>query len=81
MRDEEEEKSTKDILESLALCMKMSCTLCHELFTSFPYVQILPDDPDKKPQAKQLQLRSDYLLKMLKKEQDSKELSKAGEEV
>lgn len=43
--------------------------------------QILPDEPDKKPQAKQLQLRADYLLKMLKKEQESKELSKAGDEV
>lgn len=43
--------------------------------------QILPDEPDKKPQAKQLQLRADYLLKMLKKEQESKELTKAGEEV
>uniref|UniRef100_A0A8C1J3J7 Chromodomain helicase DNA binding protein 2 n=1 Tax=Cyprinus carpio TaxID=7962 RepID=A0A8C1J3J7_CYPCA len=30
--------------------------------------KILLDDPDKKPQAKQLQMRADYLLKMLKKE-------------
>uniref|UniRef100_A0A8C7RRW9 Chromodomain helicase DNA binding protein 2 n=1 Tax=Oncorhynchus mykiss TaxID=8022 RepID=A0A8C7RRW9_ONCMY len=30
--------------------------------------KILPDDPDKKPQGKQLQGRVDYLLKTLKKE-------------
>uniref|UniRef100_A0A8C9XZ81 Chromodomain helicase DNA binding protein 2 n=1 Tax=Sander lucioperca TaxID=283035 RepID=A0A8C9XZ81_SANLU len=33
--------------------------------------KILPDDPSKKPQAKQLQARAEYLLKLLKKEQDS----------
>uniref|UniRef100_A0A3Q2YUM2 Chromodomain helicase DNA binding protein 2 n=1 Tax=Hippocampus comes TaxID=109280 RepID=A0A3Q2YUM2_HIPCM len=33
--------------------------------------KILPDDPGKKPQAKQLQARAEYLLKLLKKEQDS----------
>uniref|UniRef100_A0A667YQC4 Chromodomain helicase DNA binding protein 2 n=1 Tax=Myripristis murdjan TaxID=586833 RepID=A0A667YQC4_9TELE len=42
--------------------------------------KILPDDPGKKPQAKQLQARADYLLKLLKKEQESKDLSKTGEE-
>ncbi|XP_044212192.1 chromodomain-helicase-DNA-binding protein 2 isoform X2 [Thunnus albacares] len=43
--------------------------------------KILPDDPSKKPQAKQLQARAEYLLKLLKKEQDSTDLSKTGEEV
>lgn len=43
--------------------------------------QILPDDPSKKPQSKQLQARAEYLLKLLKKEQESSELSKTGEEV
>uniref|UniRef100_A0A9J8BZW0 Chromodomain helicase DNA binding protein 2 n=1 Tax=Cyprinus carpio carpio TaxID=630221 RepID=A0A9J8BZW0_CYPCA len=43
--------------------------------------KILLDDPDKKPQAKQLQMRADYLLKMLKKEQESQDAVKAGEEV
>uniref|UniRef100_A0A8C7RW91 Chromodomain helicase DNA binding protein 2 n=1 Tax=Oncorhynchus mykiss TaxID=8022 RepID=A0A8C7RW91_ONCMY len=38
--------------------------------------KILPDDPDKKPQGKQLQGRVDYLLKTLKKEVDSKEVTK-----
>ncbi|KAM6961028.1 chromodomain-helicase-DNA-binding protein 2 [Aplochiton taeniatus] len=42
--------------------------------------KILPDDLDKKPQGKQLQTRTDYLLKLLKKEQDSKDLSKLGDE-
>ncbi|KAB5574967.1 hypothetical protein PHYPO_G00215180 [Pangasianodon hypophthalmus] len=42
--------------------------------------KILPDNPDKKPQAKQLQMRADYLLKILKKEQESKDTSKAEEE-
>ncbi|KAG9332116.1 hypothetical protein JZ751_015834 [Albula glossodonta] len=42
--------------------------------------KILPDDPDKKPQAKQLQSRADYLLKMLKKELESKDVSKPGDE-
>ncbi|KAM7414528.1 hypothetical protein PAMA_019374 [Pampus argenteus] len=41
--------------------------------------KILPDDPSKKPQAKQLQARAEYLLKLLKKEQDSTD--KTGEEV
>ncbi|KAF3854783.1 hypothetical protein F7725_022838, partial [Dissostichus mawsoni] len=41
---------------------------------------ILPVDPGKKPQAKQLQARAEYLLKLLKKEQDNSE-SKTGEEV
>lgn len=44
-------------------------------------MQILPDDPSKKPQSKQLQARAEYLLKLLKKEQESSELSKTGEEV
>ncbi|KAM8891320.1 chromodomain-helicase-DNA-binding protein 2 isoform 1-T2 [Spinachia spinachia] len=43
--------------------------------------KILPDDPCKKPQAKQLQARAEYLLKMLKKEQDTTDVSKTGEEV
>ncbi|XP_051917070.1 chromodomain-helicase-DNA-binding protein 2 isoform X3 [Hippocampus zosterae] len=43
--------------------------------------KILPDDPGKKPQAKQLQARAEYLLKLLKKEQDSADASKAGDEV
>uniref|UniRef100_A0A673G9M2 Chromodomain-helicase-DNA-binding protein 2-like n=1 Tax=Sinocyclocheilus rhinocerous TaxID=307959 RepID=A0A673G9M2_9TELE len=38
--------------------------------------KILLDDPDKKPQAKQLQMRADYLLKMLKKEQESQDAKK-----
>ncbi|XP_051579772.1 chromodomain-helicase-DNA-binding protein 2-like isoform X3 [Myxocyprinus asiaticus] len=42
--------------------------------------KILPDDPNKKPQAKQLQMRGDYLLKMLKKEQESQEAGKAVDE-
>uniref|UniRef100_A0A9J8C781 Chromodomain helicase DNA binding protein 2 n=1 Tax=Cyprinus carpio carpio TaxID=630221 RepID=A0A9J8C781_CYPCA len=43
--------------------------------------KILLDDPDKKPQAKQLQMRADYLLKMLKKEQESQDSAKTGDEV
>uniref|UniRef100_A0A669BEJ4 Chromodomain helicase DNA binding protein 2 n=1 Tax=Oreochromis niloticus TaxID=8128 RepID=A0A669BEJ4_ORENI len=43
--------------------------------------KILPDDPSKKPQAKQLQARAEYLLKLLKKEQDSTDQAKTGEEV
>ncbi|XP_054893449.1 chromodomain-helicase-DNA-binding protein 2 isoform X2 [Poeciliopsis prolifica] len=43
--------------------------------------KILPDDPNKKPQGKQLQARAEYLLKLLKKEQDNAILSKSGEEV
>ncbi|CAF91272.1 unnamed protein product, partial [Tetraodon nigroviridis] len=42
--------------------------------------QILPDDPSKKPQSKQLQARGEYLLKLLKKEQESSEQSKTEEE-
>ncbi|XP_058512186.1 chromodomain-helicase-DNA-binding protein 1 isoform X2 [Ochotona princeps] len=30
--------------------------------------KILPDDPDKKPQAKQLQTRADYLIKLLSRD-------------
>ncbi|XP_028307576.1 chromodomain-helicase-DNA-binding protein 2 isoform X2 [Gouania willdenowi] len=43
--------------------------------------KILPDDPVKKPQAKQLQARAEYLLKLLKKEQEGPDSSKTGEEV
>ncbi|RXN18322.1 chromodomain-helicase-DNA-binding 2 isoform X2 [Labeo rohita] len=43
--------------------------------------KILLDDPDKKPQGKQLQMRADYLLKMLKKEQESQDAAKTGDEV
>lgn len=35
--------------------------------------QILPDDPDKKPQAKQLQTRADYLIKLLSRDLAKKE--------
>ncbi|XP_062486035.1 chromodomain-helicase-DNA-binding protein 1 isoform X1 [Pezoporus occidentalis] len=35
--------------------------------------KILPDDPDKKPQAKQLQTRADYLIKLLNKDLARKE--------
>lgn len=38
--------------------------------------QILPDDPDKKPQAKQLQTRADYLIKLLSKDLARKEAQK-----
>ncbi|CAB1323162.1 unnamed protein product [Coregonus sp. 'balchen'] len=38
--------------------------------------KILPGDPEKKPQGKQLQGRTDYLLKMLKKEVDSNDVTK-----
>ncbi|KAF7699143.1 chromodomain-helicase-DNA-binding protein 2 isoform X1 [Silurus meridionalis] len=43
--------------------------------------KILPDNPDKKPQAKQLQMRADYLLKTMKKEQECKDTFKTEEEV
>ena len=35
--------------------------------------QILPDDPDKKPQAKQLQTRAYYLIKLLSRDLAKKE--------
>lgn len=38
--------------------------------------QLLPDDPDKKPQAKQLQTRADYLIKLLSKDLARKEAQK-----
>lgn len=38
--------------------------------------QLLPDDPDKKPQAKQLQARADYLIKLLSKDLAKKEAQK-----
>ncbi|PIO35816.1 hypothetical protein AB205_0155380 [Aquarana catesbeiana] len=44
--------------------------------------KILPDDPDKKPQAKQLQTRADYLIKLLNKDLARKEAQRlsGGEE-
>ncbi|XP_066558084.1 chromodomain-helicase-DNA-binding protein 2 isoform X2 [Amia ocellicauda] len=42
--------------------------------------KILPDDPEKKPQGKQLQSRADYLLKLLKKELENKDASAQGDE-
>uniref|UniRef100_A0A1A7Y604 Stress-activated protein kinase JNK n=1 Tax=Iconisemion striatum TaxID=60296 RepID=A0A1A7Y604_9TELE len=38
--------------------------------------KLLPDDPDKKPQAKQLQARADYLIKLLSKDLARKEAQK-----
>ncbi|XP_027758991.1 chromodomain-helicase-DNA-binding protein 1-like [Empidonax traillii] len=38
--------------------------------------KILPDDPDKKPQAKQLQTRADYLIKLLNKDLARKEVQR-----
>uniref|UniRef100_A0A673HG32 Chromodomain-helicase-DNA-binding protein 1-like n=1 Tax=Sinocyclocheilus rhinocerous TaxID=307959 RepID=A0A673HG32_9TELE len=38
--------------------------------------KLLPDDPDKKPQAKQLQTRADYLIKLLSKDLAKKEAQK-----
>lgn len=35
--------------------------------------KLLPDDPEKKPQAKQLQTRADYLIKLLSKDLAKKE--------
>ncbi|KAJ8287325.1 hypothetical protein GJAV_G00050250 [Gymnothorax javanicus] len=35
--------------------------------------KLLPDDPDKKPQAKQLQTRADYLIKLLSRDLAKKE--------
>ncbi|XP_043934314.1 chromodomain-helicase-DNA-binding protein 2 isoform X2 [Protopterus annectens] len=43
--------------------------------------KILLSDPDKKPQVKQLQSRADYLLKLIKKDQDKKDNVKDGEEI
>ncbi|XP_056334877.1 chromodomain-helicase-DNA-binding protein 2 isoform X3 [Danio aesculapii] len=42
--------------------------------------KVLLDDPEKKPQGKQLQMRTDYLLKMLKKDLESQDAIKAGDE-
>uniref|UniRef100_A0A3B3ZQH1 Uncharacterized protein n=1 Tax=Periophthalmus magnuspinnatus TaxID=409849 RepID=A0A3B3ZQH1_9GOBI len=39
--------------------------------------KLLPDDPDKKPQAKQLQTRADYLIKLLSKDLAKKEAQKS----
>uniref|UniRef100_A0A8C2CX03 Chromodomain helicase DNA binding protein 1 n=1 Tax=Cyprinus carpio TaxID=7962 RepID=A0A8C2CX03_CYPCA len=41
--------------------------------------KLLPDDPDKKPQAKQLQTRADYLIKLLSKDLAKKEAQKQAE--
>ncbi|XP_078252560.1 chromodomain-helicase-DNA-binding protein 1 isoform X1 [Rhinoraja longicauda] len=41
--------------------------------------KILPDDPDKKPQAKQLQTRADYLIKLLSKDLARKEAQRLAE--
>ncbi|XP_037340666.2 chromodomain-helicase-DNA-binding protein 1 [Pungitius pungitius] len=38
--------------------------------------KLLPDDPDKKPQAKQLQTRADYLIKLLSKDLAKREAQK-----
>ncbi|XP_054880826.1 chromodomain-helicase-DNA-binding protein 1 [Poeciliopsis prolifica] len=38
--------------------------------------KLLPDDPDKKPQAKQLQARADYLIKLLSKDLAKRESQK-----
>lgn len=46
------------------------------LITDFVVDQLLPDDPDKKPQAKQLQTRADYLIKLLSKDLAKKEAQK-----
>uniref|UniRef100_A0A4X1TQ45 Uncharacterized protein n=1 Tax=Sus scrofa TaxID=9823 RepID=A0A4X1TQ45_PIG len=54
---------------------------CHTKAAHFDIDWILPDDPDKKPQAKQLQTRADYLIKLLSKDLARKEaqrLSGAG---
>lgn len=49
------------------------------MFTVSIADQLLPDDPDKKPQAKQLQTRADYLIKLLSKDLAKKEaLKQAG---
>lgn len=46
------------------------------MFIMFTVDQLLPDDPDKKPQAKQLQTRADYLIKLLSKDLAKKEAQK-----
>lgn len=50
----------------------------HEQLTllDLPIAQLLPDDPDKKPQAKQLQTRADYLIKLLGKDLAKREAQK-----
>ncbi|XP_042328511.1 chromodomain-helicase-DNA-binding protein 2 isoform X5 [Sceloporus undulatus] len=56
-----------------------------ELIKSDPELKltnkILPVETDKKPQGKQLQLRVDYLLRLLKKELEKKEGVKETEEI
>uniref|UniRef100_A0A803U1K8 Chromodomain helicase DNA binding protein 2 n=1 Tax=Anolis carolinensis TaxID=28377 RepID=A0A803U1K8_ANOCA len=56
-----------------------------ELIKSDPELKltdkILPVETDKKPQGKQLQARTDYLLKLLKKGMEKKETAKETEEV
>lgn len=61
--------------------LKSAVSIRRRMKHLLPSAQILPDDPSKKPQAKQLQARAEYLLKLLKKEQDSTDASKTGEEV
>ena len=48
----------------------------YTMFTVSLVDQLLPDDPDKKPQAKQLQTRADYLIKLLSKDLAKKEAQK-----
>lgn len=51
--------------------------LSYILLTTVSIVnKLLPDDPDKKPQAKQLQTRADYLIKLLSKDLAKREAQK-----
>lgn len=52
------------------------CSFHWGYFTVSIVEQLLPDDPDKKPQAKQLQTRADYLIKLLSKDLAKKEAQK-----
>uniref|UniRef100_A0A3Q4MFY1 Chromodomain helicase DNA binding protein 1 n=1 Tax=Neolamprologus brichardi TaxID=32507 RepID=A0A3Q4MFY1_NEOBR len=52
------------------------CNFHWGYFTVSIVEQLLPDDPDKKPQAKQLQTRADYLIKLLSKDLAKKEAQK-----
>lgn len=52
------------------------CKYYTMMFTVSLVYQLLPDDPDKKPQAKQLQTRADYLIKLLSKDLAKKEAQK-----
>lgn len=60
---------SKGLTSALVGCWCLSC-VCVCVF------QLLPDDPDKKPQAKQLQTRADYLIKLLSKHLARKEAHK-----